>query len=108
MAAADSETDYSQHHQMAIRAAARARAGVALVLALAELHRLLVQQRYVKAFMEGNIRARRALLQSVYLMQRRTVFPSGEQKKHTCMHTKHVPSVKFNIFQAETCFFFHH
>lgn len=76
MAAADFETGYSQHHQMASRDAARARMGGALVLPLAELHRLLVQQRYVKAFMEGNIRASRALLHSVYLMQRRIVFPS--------------------------------
>lgn len=44
-AATDSTVGYSQHHQMASRAATTARAGLALVLMPAELHRLLVQQR---------------------------------------------------------------
>lgn len=57
-----------QHHQTLSRDPSRATRGVTVVQAVPELHRLLLQHRYVKAEMAGNIWLRRELSQSVYLM----------------------------------------
>lgn len=72
---------------MASRAAARPRKGLALVLMPAELHRLLVQQRYLKDVILGCNTERRLLLQSVYLMQRRIILPPSGEKNRQMHYT---------------------